>query len=265
MIKYEEETGRFAIWRGVVTESFKKWQKGEKIYEQDKERITILVSEEKKKEWLKYVEDTEYSSISKLIREAVDFYTKSKSNAPSIKTISRITHDLKEPLTLIKGFSQIIIENYKDNLDFDILLKIKDIFDQSLILDDRIKSISEDFEAHCDLLIIDDDVSTTKVLSNYFELKGYSVKIVSNGADVIDEMHRSNPKVILLDILLPDIDGYEVSKMIKSNDKFKDKLIFFITAIPRDEVEKNMIDLNVNGYFLKPFDFTEFQVLFQYL
>ncbi len=51
-------------------------------------------------------------------------------------------------------------------------------------------------------------------------------------------MQRSNPKIILLDILLPDIDGYEVCKIIKSNDKFKDNLIFFITAIPREEVEK---------------------------
>ena len=39
MEKYEEETGKYAIWKGKVTESFKRWQKGEKIYEKDKERI----------------------------------------------------------------------------------------------------------------------------------------------------------------------------------------------------------------------------------
>ncbi len=43
MIKYELETGKKAIWRGQITESFKKWQKGEKIYEKDKERITINI------------------------------------------------------------------------------------------------------------------------------------------------------------------------------------------------------------------------------
>ena len=48
MKKYEEETGKKAIWRGAVTESFKKWQKGEKVYPKEKERINLLVAKEKK-------------------------------------------------------------------------------------------------------------------------------------------------------------------------------------------------------------------------
>jgi len=45
MKRYEKETGRYAIWRGVVTEGFRKWQKGEKVYHRDKERVSLYVSD----------------------------------------------------------------------------------------------------------------------------------------------------------------------------------------------------------------------------
>jgi len=55
MEQYENETGKFAIWRGRITEGFRKWQKGEKIYEKNKERIMILVSEEIKSNWQNFM------------------------------------------------------------------------------------------------------------------------------------------------------------------------------------------------------------------
>ncbi|MFX1340577.1 MAG: hypothetical protein ACFFDK_18350, partial [Promethearchaeota archaeon] len=54
MKKYEEETGRYAIWRGIITEGYKKWQRGEKIYHREKERISLYVSEKTKSKWLNY-------------------------------------------------------------------------------------------------------------------------------------------------------------------------------------------------------------------
>ncbi len=72
MEKYEEATGRFAIWHGRITEGFRRWQKGEKIYNRNKERIMLLVSEETKRRWQEFKKN-EYPTISKLIREAVNF------------------------------------------------------------------------------------------------------------------------------------------------------------------------------------------------
>ncbi len=269
MEEYERETGKFAIWRGVITEGFKKWQKGEKIYEQDKERITILVAEEKKRIWQKIVEINNFSSISKLIRNAVDFYIDSKFKTPSfMKRISRITHGFKEPLTLIKGFSQIIIENYKDELSSDLLAKIRDIFNQSLNLENRINMFIEDFKGEkyeYDILIVDDDISSIKVLATFFDLRSYSSKALRMGSEVIKEVEQFAPKIILLDILLPDISGFDICKMIKSNEKIKHTPVFYITAVPFDEVEEKMGDTGADGYFLKPFNFLDFDILFDYL
>jgi len=54
MIKYEDETGKYAIWQEKITEGFKKWLKGEKIYDRDKERISLYVSENTKERWQEF-------------------------------------------------------------------------------------------------------------------------------------------------------------------------------------------------------------------
>lgn len=270
MSKYEQETGKFAIWRGSVTEGFKKWQKGEKIYDKERERITILVPENTKAKWLNFVETqkSDFSTISKLIRQAVDYYINSYSDIASGKTIAKLSHDLKEPLTAVKGFTHLLIENYKDKLDTEVLFKIKEVYDQSLNLERIIniavgESITE--SPHYDILIVDDDDSTNKVLVDFFRLKSYSSKEVNTGVEALEVLKEFKPKIILLDIILPEIDGFEICKIIKKDDKLKNIPLFFITAIPGYEVDKMMENTKADGYFLKPFNFSAFEVLFKYL
>ena len=145
---YQEETDKYAIWRGSITEGFKKWLKGEKIYDRDKERISLYVSDDTKQHWQNFKESHEYSTISALIRESVDYYIEQKSDIfgeglrrMDDKTISNISHALKEPLTTIKGFSQLLLENYQKELNEEVLLTIKNIFDQSLLLENKIINI----------------------------------------------------------------------------------------------------------------------------
>src|SRR4030042_3180062 len=73
--KYEEETGKKAIWRGKITDSFKKWKRGEKIYSQkkDREKIVAYLESELKDKWLNFAKEYNYNSVSKLTRKAVNF------------------------------------------------------------------------------------------------------------------------------------------------------------------------------------------------
>ena len=98
-------------------------------------RIGILVSEETKTNWQNFVDDNEFTTISMLIRKAVNFYIGSKSRISLIDNISKFTHDLKEPLTSIKGFSQLILENEAEKLDPNMLLRIKEIYSKSIFLE----------------------------------------------------------------------------------------------------------------------------------
>ena len=116
-----------------------------------------------------------------------------------------------------------------------------------------------------DLLIVDEDNATCVVLEAFFKLKGYSALCVSTGTKALEMLKEITPKVILLDILLPDIKGYEICKRIKSNDKLVDIPVFYTSALPETNIADHIVDTKADGYFLKPFDFTEFEILFRYL
>ena len=171
MEEYENETGKKAIWRERVTEGFKKWQKGEKIYEKNKERIMVLVSEENKKKWQDFTKNYEITTISKLVRQAVNFYIEFKEKSRSNKNLSEISHELKESLTIIKGYSQILFDNYKDKLDWDITLQLKTILDQSLILENKIVTNLESpsiEDSTYQILLVEDDRLTVNLLTDFF-------------------------------------------------------------------------------------------------
>ncbi|KKN13403.1 hypothetical protein LCGC14_1006620, partial [marine sediment metagenome] len=145
---------------------------------------------------------------------------------------------------------------------------IKEVYDQSLNLERVINSALGESETEIpqyDILIIDDDTSTNKVLIDFFRLKTYSSKEVSTGTEAIEILQKAKPKVILLDIILPEIDGYELCKIIKSDEKLREIPVFYITAVPGYEVESMIEKTGADGVFLKPFNFSEFEILFKYL
>ena len=272
MDQYHEETQKYPIWRGSVTEGFKKWLRAETIYDRDKERISLYVSEETKANWQEFIKEHNFSTISKLIRESVNNFIKEKSNVISGKiddsTLSNISHALKEPLTSIKGFSQLLIENYRDELDEDVFETIQNIFEQSQLLENKIVNILDNMKtesAQYDILLIEDDLATIRLLTSYFESKGFNCQGVVSGTKGIEELRNMNPKIVLLDIILPDYNGYEICKMIKSDSKLKQIPVFLLTAIPGSEVEKHIDETKADGFILKPFDFSDFDVIFSYL
>lgn len=245
----------------------KKKTKGIKEYV--KERITTLVTPENKKKWQAYIERENISTISKLIRYAVEFYIEIKPKLSYLQDINSLTKDLKTPLTPIKGFSQIIIENYSEKLDAGILLKIEEIYSQSQQLENKINEIlsvlePEKSKEEYDILIID-NISTITVLKGFFELNGYKCKGVTTGTKGLEELNRTTPKLILLGIILPDIKGNDVFNKIKSYKFFSDIPIFYITVMSEIEAKKITNETNATGYFLKPFDLAKLKEVFNYL
>ncbi|MHA1460053.1 MAG: response regulator [Promethearchaeota archaeon] len=277
MKEYEETTDKYANWRGNITEGFMKWLKGEKIYDREKERISLYVSDDTKEEWSEFIKThkDKYNTISKLIRESVNYFIQQKPglanedlNLLDTQTLTNISHALKEPLTSIKGFSQLLIENYKDEMEEDVFNTIQNIFNQSLLLEKKIINILDNIKTETtqyDILLIEDDLATIRLLTSYFESKGYTCKGVVSGSKGLEEIKNNPPKLVLLDIILPDYSGYEICKKIKSNKDLRNMAVYLLTAIPGSEVEKNLEDSNADGYILKPFDFSDFEVIFQYL
>ncbi len=269
MKKFEEETGLRSIWRGVVTETYKKWAKGEKVYTREKERIALYVSEDDKQKWQEFIDKQESMTLSKLIRTSVNFYINFQPRIPALEKLSKVSHDLKEPLTIIKGFSQLLLDNYKNRLDPEISGKIKEIYEKSIYLESQIKKILEEGGSETpslyDVFIVDDDSATVELLTSYFQFKGIKAKGLSGSDDIIKELKEANPKLILLDVILPEIDGFKLCKQIKSDKALNKIKVFFVTAVPGYEVDKKMQETQADGYFLKPFDFSQLDGLKKYL
>ena len=236
----------------------------------EKKRITILIDEETKLKWDNYIDEKNISSTSDLIRDYVNFCIDHDALISQFKDFSKFSHDLKEPLTSIKGFSQIILNNFQDKMDPGIYQKIKKIYNQTENLESIINTIlneksNEISQSPYDILIIEDDLPTIEVLEDFFDIRGYKVKGVNTGTKGLEELNFVKPKIILLDILLPDIDGYAICKKIKSDKKLKNIPVFYTTAVPAVEVKKKVKETRADGLITKPYNLDEFEIIFEYL
>ena len=278
MKQYEEENDKYAIWRGAITEGFKKWLKGEKIYTRDKERISLYVEDKIKGDWQKFINRNKetFPTFSELIRQSVKSFIADSGKVSnelsklSPSTISNISHALKEPLTSIKGYSQLLLESeeFRGKLSEHIEETIKNIFDQSNLLENIIKNFLDNIQPEStpyDILLIEDDLATIRLITSYFESKKYACKGVISGKKGLEELRKVIPKVILLDIILPDLSGYDICQTIKTDNSFKKIPVFFLTAISATEIKKRLNDTLADGYILKPFNFSDFNVIFEIL
>lgn len=103
------------------------------------------------------------------------------------------------------------------------------------------------------ILIVDDEPNIVLALQFLMEQNNYQVDIASSGEAALEAIMRTVPDLILLDIMLPGIDGYEVCEIVRLNPKCQDTRIVFLTAKGCDvDVAKGML-LGADAYIIKPF------------
>ncbi|MBU1181149.1 MAG: response regulator [Proteobacteria bacterium] len=103
------------------------------------------------------------------------------------------------------------------------------------------------------ILIADDEQSIVVPLEFLMQQKGYRVMAAYNGEEAIEKIISFNPDLILLDIMLPIIDGFEVCQMIRSNPNWKDIKIIFVSAMGREVDIAKGLALGADAYITKPF------------
>lgn len=103
------------------------------------------------------------------------------------------------------------------------------------------------------ILIVDDNQSNVQVLGNLLVRKGYRLACASSGKDALEFLVRKRPDLILLDISMPVMDGFEVCKIIKSNQVISDIPIIFISALDSTEEKVRAFELGGADYVTKPF------------
>ena len=102
------------------------------------------------------------------------------------------------------------------------------------------------------ILVIDDEKSNIVALTNILNTE-YKVYAVRDSREAVETVEKDMPDVILLDIVMPEIDGYEVISALKSSEKTRDIPVIFITGLDSAEAEEKGLTLGAADYIAKPF------------
>ncbi len=103
------------------------------------------------------------------------------------------------------------------------------------------------------LLIVDDNVTNLQVLHQTLDGRGYKLLVAKNGASALAIAAKAKPALILLDIMMPEMDGYEVCQHLQSNPELKDIPIIFLSALTDTKDKVKGLDLGAVDYISKPF------------
>ena len=110
------------------------------------------------------------------------------------------------------------------------------------------------------ILIIEDDLDVAEMLNAYFRAQGYDVFTVNWGEDGVRSCQTIHPDLVILDIRLPDIDGYEVARRLRGDRRSAEIPIIFLTE-KRDRSDRLQgLELGADDYITKPFDVQELRL-----
>lgn len=115
-------------------------------------------------------------------------------------------------------------------------------------------------QAKASLLIIEDDLDIAEMLDAYFRMAGYNVKSVNWGEEGVTECINHTPDLVILDIRLPDIDGFEVARRLRANRRTRNIPILFLTEKRERADRLEGLSLKAEDYITKPFDVQELRL-----
>jgi DNA-binding response OmpR family regulator len=103
------------------------------------------------------------------------------------------------------------------------------------------------------ILIVDDEPNIVLSLDYLVRKKGFTPFIARNGSEALAIAEKEKPNLVVLDIMMPDIDGYEVCKQIKANPSLEHTKIIFLSAKSRQEDIDKGLAMGADQYVTKPF------------
>lgn len=104
------------------------------------------------------------------------------------------------------------------------------------------------------ILIIDDEIDLVETIRFPLELEGYQIMVAYNGEEGLQLARREKPDLIILDLMLPKIDGYKICRFLKFDEKYKHIPIIMLTARSQEKDRLLGKETGADEYITKPFD-----------
>jgi CheY-like chemotaxis protein/anti-sigma regulatory factor (Ser/Thr protein kinase) len=109
------------------------------------------------------------------------------------------------------------------------------------------------------ILVVDDNVDAAETVAAYLRLEGHDTKVVTEGAEVLGSARVFEPQVVVLDIGLPGLDGYEIARQLRGQPHTRDTLLIAVTGYGREEDRARAAAAGFDCHFVKPADPIEIQ------
>jgi len=191
-----------------------------------------------------------------------------------------LAHDLLTPLNQIIGYSEMLMERAGDRGQAEFLPDLNRVCLAgqrllSVITDNfggtdarapnPIPSVTDlvleagSTEATGFLLVVDDDEGNRDVLTRRLQKQGYTVANAENGRQALEMLEADSYDLILLDIMMPEMDGFEVLRRLKSTDLLKHVPVIMVSALNEMESVAKCIEMGAEDYLTKPFNATLLQ------
>ena len=104
------------------------------------------------------------------------------------------------------------------------------------------------------ILLVDDEIDLAETLTFRLEASSYKVITAYDGIEALNKARQERPDLIILDLMLPKMDGYKVCKILKRDQKYADIPIIMFTARAQESDEIHGYKCGANAYIIKPFD-----------
>src|SRR5438105_2314303 len=191
----------------------------------------------------------------------------------------QLLHDLRSPLNQIIGYSEMLVEDAEAEQRPEAVTDLARIGDAGrrmlALLDEHFTSDQDDgvdLARHAErpahgpplaphapilpghLLVVDDDAANRDVLSRRLRQQGHAVRTASSGREALDLLSATAYDIVLLDIMMPDMDGYEVLRQIKSYERLQHIPVIMISALSEVQSVVRCIDAGAEDYLAKPFN-----------
>jgi diguanylate cyclase (GGDEF)-like protein len=240
---------------------------------------------------IKEAEDKLLSQYEDAFKENTATDKKTKTN----QEYSELRHNLRTPLNAIIGYSEILIEDFEEDLSEECIKDLNTILSLSretetaierfvdFIKGDLNESAAEDSEQGqiqnaeslfrslgdidysldiddhlkgSDVLIVDDNKTNCEVLERRLSQNGLSCRVAFDGTTAIKEVEAKTPDLILLDVMLPDINGLELLKRFRKNHERDELPIIMVSAFNDVDSTAKCIKLGASDYLPKPLNGT---------
>jgi len=121
------------------------------------------------------------------------------------------------------------------------------------VMEESYQDVNTGVRGKKNILVVDDDPLVVKILKQPLERAGYDVNVASQGLEALQKVKEKRPDLIILDILMPLMDGFKVARFLKFDKRFKDIPIIVLTSRATEGERKMGEKVGANEYLYKPF------------